>query len=200
MRHHDSMPPIPDSARVPASQLRPGRFWYVIAAVITVVGFCGPLALFGFTLYGTFSGFSPVSASGVEVAMKPGEGKQLFRTEMPTVDVPEESGGPCTVSGPGKPTVTKKSTGETLTVNGTEWHGYATVSVDRPGTYHVSCASIGGEKYAVGETTNLPLFIGSIFVVVLVPMITVLLVTTIVVITAVRRHSHHKRLTTGHTT
>lgn len=187
------MQPSP-SPRVPANEIRPGRHWYVTAAVITVV-----LVMLGVAIgvYRFKDAVDAVDADNqfangdtVTLRLDPKHKKAIWMRDDVFGSSSDEA---CDITGPGDPQLTGPGIDVFLTRDET-WNPLYDIDVSRAGDYEVTCTSQGPSRYAIGDPGGLVAFGGRLIVAVLVPMLGIGIGAAIALVTALRRRGHRKRL------
>ncbi|MEW2387050.1 hypothetical protein AB0933_01670 [Streptomyces venezuelae] len=186
------MQPDPTSPRIPANELRPGRHWYVTAAltavVLTVLGVAIGVYRFTGALDAVDTGRQFADGDTVTLRLDPDSDRAIWI----------ESRGPspaqkCGISGPGDPRLTDPGIDWFFTRDET-WNPLRTIEVSRPGDYEITCSSEGPSRYAIGDRGGyVPLVVGLIAAVAL-PALGILVGTAIAAVTAVRRRAHRRWL------
>lgn len=187
------MQPSPSSP-ISAGEIRPGRHWYVTAAVIA-----GGLIMLGAAIgvHRFKDAINAVDADNqfangdtVTVRLDPEHEKAIWMRD----DVfGSSSGEACDITGPGDPRLTGPGIDVFLTRDET-WNPLYDIDVSRAGEYKVTCTPQGPSRYAIGDPGGLVAFGGWLIVAILVPMLGIGVGTAIALVTALRRRSHRKRL------
>lgn len=162
----------PQPPRVDARELRPGRAWYVVAAVIALLGLCAfpVLGALGVTTLGSLKAPDPA----IRAEFGGGAAATVALTADRTWAIYAAPAGAatrtslrCTVDGAGTANLTQVSASITVEVNGRSYEQLYTFKVDRDGDYRVTCGatdpatpSVG---YAVGEDIDISGFLGGFF-------------------------------------
>ncbi|MGH3715230.1 MAG: hypothetical protein ACRDT4_17460 [Micromonosporaceae bacterium] len=213
MAYPQSAPPPP----VNPSEIRPGRAGYWVAGVIAVLGVCAGIgiAAFGFSsiagdlpkMKAEFQGETTVKLeSGKDwavyvdnPALEGRAGNSAAPVRAPQVECTGTSadGGNITFSDPG---------GAFHFASGDRnWQLLYAVSVDKTGSYTVTCASsdpdLPDPTYAVGTAVNVGGFVGKLFgslgALCGIPCLALLVAGVIALVVAMRRSSAKKRLQSG---
>ncbi|WP_146610522.1 MULTISPECIES: hypothetical protein [unclassified Streptomyces] len=178
--------------QIPANELRPGRFWYAIAAAIVVV-----LAALG-VVVGVYQFKSVTDAVDTHHRFADGDTVSLQLGPDSDKSIWIKNRGPsddqkCGIAGPGDPSLGGPGIDFYWTRDET-WNPLFALEVSQAGTYEVTCESKGPSQYAVGESGGFVEFMrGSVLAIVL-PMCGFGIGLTIVIVVAVRRSDHRKRL------
>ncbi|MBO1337675.1 hypothetical protein [Streptomyces sp. VRA16 Mangrove soil] len=187
MQSFPSSPPF-----ISPKELRPGRYWYVVAAAVAVVmcllGLVIGVLRFKSVLDSVDTGHRFVNGDTITLQLEPDGDRGIWAT------YPGPSPGPkCGISGPGDPRLTDPGTDVSLTRDET-WNLIYTFDVQRSGYYKITCSSQAETRYALGNDGGVLAFVGGLVLAVVLPTAGVGICAVIVVITALRRNSHHKRL------
>lgn len=197
MSQQQTPPPVDPKA------VKPGRFWYVIAAIIIAAGIGGGITVFVFGL-SSVAGSVPeldteiATDTPTAVGLSKDQDWALYveypRDEAPVVECTAESED-------GKATLSSSNTTFTFSSGGQTWHLAYEVSVDATGDYTFTCDSdskVGG--FAVGEAVDVGGFVGGIFGtvggLVGIPCFSLVVGGVIILVVALRRSSSKKRLRT----
>ncbi|MCG7524529.1 hypothetical protein MHW47_08785 [Streptomyces sp. OfavH-34-F] len=178
--------------RIPANELRPGRYWYAIAAAIVVVLIASgvAVAVYQFKAVSDAVDTHHRFANGDTVSLRlgPDSEKSIWIKERGPSDDQK-----CSIAGPGDPRLGDPGIDFYWTSDET-WNPLFVLHVSRPGTYEVTCESRGPSEYAVGDSGGFVDFMrGSVWAIVL-PLCGVGIALAIVIVVAVRRSDHRKRL------
>lgn len=185
------MQPSPQP-RIPASQLRPGRHWY-----LTAVGIAVALIVLG-VIIGVYRFAKTIDAVDTDDQFANGDtitlqlGPESQRTIW--VKYPGRSPGPeCDISGPGAPRFSEPGADVFLTRDET-WMPLSTTEVSQAGDYAITCSSDAPSRYAIGEAGGLVALAGWLILAMALPALGIGICAVIVLVTAVRRKGHRKRL------
>jgi hypothetical protein len=194
-------PPLVD-----AGELRPRRLWYWVGGVIILIGIIGGVV--GFVLglvnavklpefsarfndggQGTFQ----VDQSGQTA--RAGRAWQLYATTpMTNTEVAKV----CTISGAGEASLGFPSYSHQVTSGGQTWNLVASIAIERPGRYTVSCRDGSGAEFAVAYGNSGGGFFASIVAVFAAgfgpPIAGILIGGLIMIVTGMRRGGHKRRL------
>ncbi|GAA3984593.1 hypothetical protein GCM10022384_36350 [Streptomyces marokkonensis] len=189
--HDASTRPHPPP-RIPASELRPGRHWYVtgaaIAVVLIVLGVAIGVYRFNNLIDAVDTDHQFANGETVSLRLGPESEKTIW------VKYPGRSPGPeCHITGPGAPGLTDPGSDVFLTRDET-WTPLHTVDVPRAGDYAVTCSSEALSRYAVGDSGGLVAFAGWLILAIALPVLGISICVIIALVTAVRRIGHRKRL------
>lgn len=183
---------LPPPPRIPASELRPGRHWYVTAAAIAVVlivlGVATGVYRFNSVIDAVDTDDQFANGDTVTLRLEPESERTIW------VKHPGRSPGPeCDITGPGVPGLTDPGADVFLTRDET-WMPLYTIDVPRAGDYTVTCSSQALSRYAIGDSGGIVAFVGGLVPAVLLPVLGIGICVAIVLVTAVRRNGHRKRL------
>ncbi|GAA1423810.1 hypothetical protein GCM10009601_27650 [Streptomyces thermospinosisporus] len=189
------MQPSP-SPRIPASELRPGRHWYVTAAVISVVsivlGMVIAVQQFKSVIDAVDTGNQFADGKTVTLRLDPDDEKAIWLEDRIGPSRPT-----CVISGPGDPALTTPGIDVFLTRDET-WNPLYSIEVSQAGDYRITCDSERPSQYAIGDLGGLVTFGGWLLLAVLLPLFGVGVGIVIVLVTAFRRRGHRKRLLAEH--
>lgn len=153
-------------ARIDPKQVRPGRFWYLVAAIVMVVGFAAGGVVFALGLSAVVDEAPDMDAmvapdTPTEVALTTDREWAVYvdhaDSPAPAVECRAESSD-------GE--VTLESPNSTFTYSDGEhrWHLVYEVSVSADGDYTFDCGSDAAvETFAVGEAVDVGGFVGGVF-------------------------------------
>ncbi|NEB80664.1 hypothetical protein G3I40_36465 [Streptomyces sp. SID14478] len=185
------MHPFPPP-QIAANELRPGRYWYVIAAAIAVVLIVLGVALGVYRLDKALgavdTGHQFANGDTVTVRLDQDGEKAIW-----TKDPGPGDGRECAISGPGHPRLTDSGADVTLT-SGDTWHLLYTAKVSQTGDYAVTCSSMAPSRYAFGNSLHMTALTIGLVLAIALPVLGIGICVAIVLITALRRSSHRKRL------
>ncbi|MGH8792399.1 MAG: hypothetical protein ACRDXX_07120 [Stackebrandtia sp.] len=203
MTQRSHQPPPPP--HVDPKELKPGRFWYLVAALIMVVGVGGGVGLSVFGIVHIASGMPDMKAefaSGetVSVTLSAEKDWAIF------VDYPDNAqpfSTECTVTpvGGGEADVSEPGGAFTYGTNERNWQLVYDVSVSETGEYEITCALAGDDydtDFAVGDSVDVGAFIGqtfgSIAALLCLPAAALIVGGVIIVVVGMKRAAHKKRL------
>lgn len=179
--------------RISASELRPGRHWYVtataLAVVLTLVGVV--IGVFGVksVMHAVDTDRQFANGDTVTLRLEAGSEKTIW------VKYPGAAPGPeCAISGPGAPGLGDPGADLFLTWEDT-WTPLYTVDVRQAGDYEVTCSSEALSRYAIGGSGGLFALGGRLVVAFLLPVFGIGGGVVIALVTAFRRRRHRRRLT-----
>jgi len=185
------MQPSP-SPRIPASELRPGRHWYVTAAVSSVVSIVLGMVIavhqFKSVIDAVDTGNRFAEGKTVTLRLDPDDEKAIWLEDRIGPSRPT-----CEISGPGDPALTSPGIDVFLTRDET-WNPLYTIEVSQAGDYRITCDSERPSEFAIGDLGGLVALGGRLVLAVLLPLFGVGAGIAVVLITAFRRRGHHKRL------
>lgn len=177
---------------IPANELRPGRYWYAVAAATAIV-----LIALGVVI-GVYRFNDVIDAVDTNHQFADGDtvSLQLGPESERTIWIKER--GPsaaqdCSITGPGDPHLRGPGIDVFLTRDET-WNPLYDIDVSRTGNYEITCASVGPSQYAFGKPGGIVAFLGGAVLAIVLPLLGVGLGVVIVIVTAVRRSDHRKRL------
>ncbi|MFB9834298.1 hypothetical protein [Actinoallomurus acaciae] len=176
-----------------ASELRPRRLWYAIAALILVAGVATAAVIFIRLIAGAGPArtFGPGETVTLHLGKDPRPGFYVTGTGSPDDHCyARDSAGRRFAAEPISGTTT-------ITENGTRWHVLSHLRLPADGTYQVTCprtAANAGARYGIGTPPETGQMVGKIFAVILIPMAALAAATVIIIVVAVRRSSHRRRL------
>jgi hypothetical protein len=184
------MYPVPPP--IPASELRPRRYWYAVAAAIAVVliGAGVTIGVLRFTkMLGAVDDGPRFGGTGsVTVQLDAGSDKAIWVESRGLSFAPEcQITSPGTLHGSGSDTSIGKGT--------TTWHLLDTIDVPKTGEYQIRCRSEGTRvQYAIGDSVDVGGFVVGLVLAIVLPIVGFLSCVVICLITGLRRSSHRKRL------
>ncbi|MBE1535718.1 hypothetical protein [Actinomadura algeriensis] len=181
--------------RIPAKELRPGRYWYFIAVAIAVVLIGLGLAIPAYRLNNATDAVDTdhqfANGDTVTLRLEPESEKAIW------VKFPGRSPGPeCDIVGQGDPGLIDPGT-DVFLIRDESWYLLYTFDVPQAGDYKVTCSSKALSRYAIGDTGGLFTFVGGLISAVVLSILGMGIGVVIVILTAVRRRGHHKRLRAG---
>lgn len=186
------VPPPLSPPRISAKELRPGRHWYVTAAVIAVVlGLLGVgIGVYRFTgaLDAVDTGSRFADGDTVTLRLGPESDRAIWIEERGPSPAQK-----CGISGPGEPRLSAPGIDVFLTRDAT-WNPLRTIEVSRTGDYEITCTSEGPSQYAIGDRGGYVTLVVGVIAAVALPALGILIGTTITAVTAVRRRAHRRRL------
>lgn len=185
------MHPLPPP-RIRANELRPGRHWYVTAAVtavlLIVLGVVIAVQRLDSAIDAVDTGHPFADGDTVTLRLEPDSEKAIW-----IKDRGPSAAQDCEITGPGAPALTDPGIDVFLTRDET-WNPLRTIEVSRAGEYEITCSSQGPSRYAIGDPEGQVTFAGGVVLAVLLSILGIAIGTAIVLVTAVRRHGHRKRL------
>ncbi|MFC8535437.1 hypothetical protein ACFUJY_15965 [Streptomyces sp. NPDC057249] len=178
--------------QIPANELRPGRFWYAVAAatalVLVVLGVLLGVHRFNDMVDAVDAEHPFVNDDTVSLRLGPESERTIWiRDRGPSDDQH------CSITGPGELRLESPGIDVFLTRDET-WNPLYDIDVSQPGDYEITCSSEGPSWYAFGESGGIVTFLGGSILAVVLPVAGVGLGAVIVIVTAVRRRDHRKRL------
>ncbi|MEU8955840.1 hypothetical protein AB0C93_16215 [Streptomyces sp. NPDC048518] len=181
---------------IPANELRPGRHWYVTAAltaaVLIVLGAVIGVYRLTHVTDAVDTGHPFRDGDTVTVRLGPESDKAIWISERgPSPD--QE----CDITGPGDPRLTSPGIDVYLTRD-EAWNPLRTIEVSRTGDYEVTCSSKGPSRYAIGDPEGHVGFLAGLVPAVLLPVLGVGIGAAVALVTFVRRRGHRRRLLAGH--
>lgn len=200
------MPPQPPP-HIDASQLKPGRVWYTVAAAIMALGVCTGLGLGAFGVMSIIDDLPEMKstfAADTEtvVELSPDQEWAIF------VDHPSDAGrldAECAAEPVGEGTVDISTVSGNFTYSDSnhEWQLLFDVDVSEAGEYRFECTTDDGDvEFAVGDGVDMGGFfaatLGSVGALLVIPGIAVSVGIVIILVTLTRRSSHKKRLLHAH--
>ncbi|EGG49616.1 hypothetical protein SGM_0691 [Streptomyces griseoaurantiacus M045] len=177
----------------PANAPRPGRRWYVAAAVLPVVTTALGVVLGVHALRDAVdavdTGHRFAGGDTVTLRLDPAHGKSIWiRDRGPS------SRQSCDISGPGESALTDPGIDVFLTRKET-WNPLFGIDVSQAGEYRVTCSSRGGpSQYALGEAGGLLTLGGRLFPALLLPVVGLFAGLVLALVTGLRRRGHRRRL------
>ncbi|WP_017603709.1 hypothetical protein [Nocardiopsis alkaliphila] len=204
MPHHPQYPPYPQPSfppRVDGKELRPGRVWFFVGALVLVLGIIG--GILGFVI----SLASSVGLPELEHRVRAGESITFEVTGTETVNLGLYANGnaivgDCTLSTPDGRTEGFDYPGYSHTgaLNGESWRLVGVHDAAQPGEHTMDCQYTGMDTtYALGDVGNgeedfvRGALTGVAFMVGL-PLIGAIVGITVMVVTGVRRGRHRRQL------
>lgn len=204
MPHHPQYPPYPQHPfppRIDAKELRPGRIWFFVGALVLVLGIIGGIV--GFVL----SLVSSVGLPELEHRVQEGESVTFELSGTEAVNLGLYANGnaivdDCTLTTPDGQVgeFDYPGYGHTGTLSGESWKLVGVHDDARPGEYTMDCQYTGmGTTYALGDVGNgeedfvRGALTGVAFMIGL-PIIGAIVGITIMVVTGVRRGRHRRQL------
>jgi hypothetical protein len=189
---------------VASSELRPGRGWYVFAALIAVA--LTAVGIGGFA-FGVFSAVTSINVGQrfnagetVTARLQPSPRGAIYARVLTSGYAPQAE---CTVTGPSGEQVTLSPPHGTFTVTsaGATWREIFVVETTGSGTHHIVCRSSETSTFSVGKDADVGRLFGGIFggiaSLVILPLTGILLGVIIAVVVGVRRGNHRRRLLAG---
>jgi hypothetical protein len=196
--------------RIDPRQLRPGRGWYWVAAIIALLGIliAPVLLVVGVSVFGATVDDLPTidrqfsSGSQTTVSLRAAETAAIYAVTPDDGSAPSAT---CTGTAPAGATIDLNpiSYEATFSVGGTSWTELYTVDVSQDGDYQITCTSPGNSfvQYGVGEEIEVGGLVagilggtGALLGVILAPCTGLLIAGIICLITALRRSSYRNRL------
>ncbi|MEU2022980.1 hypothetical protein ABZ565_12530 [Streptomyces sp. NPDC016469] len=178
--------------QIPANELRPGRYWYAVAAgtavVLVVLGVVLGIYRFNNLVDAVDTGHRFTNGDTVSLRLGPESEKTIW-----IKDRGPSAAQDCSITGPGDPHLGGPGIDVFLTRDET-WNPLYDIDVSRTGDYEITCSSEGPSQYAIGKSGGIVSFLGGSILVVVLPLTGVGLGAAIVIVTAVRRRDHRKRL------
>jgi hypothetical protein len=185
--------------RIPPSELRPSRGWYVFAAIFAVIMFVGG---------GVGLAYGIVTAvKTIDLGTKFNSGQTISVTwdTTPTRAIFARASDPgrthldCSVTGPdGNPLQLTVPGGKfTTTINGVSWMEIYTLNPPTAGTYRVTCRSSDVPEFAAGKHPRVSVLLGGVLggiAAVAIGGVGILISIIITIVVAVRRGNHRRRL------
>lgn len=194
MFQQQTPPPVDPKA------IKPGRFWYVIAAIIIVAGIGGGITVFAFgvsSVAGSVPEFDKLIATDTPTAVGLTKDRDwALYVEYPGDEAPAVT---CTAESlDGEATLSSGNTTFTFSSGGQTWHLAYEVSVDTTGDYTFTCGSDPkAGSFAVGEAVDVGGFVGGIFGtiggLIGIPCFSLVVGGVIILVVALRRGSSRKR-------
>lgn len=176
---------------MPKGAIRPGAWWYGIAAAIAVLGIAGGIIAGIIGLVSAIPELDKKFEPGetITITLDKGEERTLYATAK------NEDGGEvrCRTS-PGLE-LKKPDSDVSFTDEGDEWGRFFIVKATRDGSHQIECTSDDADELAIGEefdTAKFGLGIAAFFV---GPCGGILIAAIIIIIVAVKRKSHRAHLT-----
>jgi hypothetical protein len=164
---------VPEPAPpVDPRELRPGRAWYAVAAVIALLGVCAfpVLIALGVNSFGSLKPPDPHiraefgGGAAASVALTADRTWAIY--SAPATAAPRTSLS-CTATGPGAVDLAPVTASITVTVNGRSWQELYTFKVGQDGDYRFTCEasdpSAAPVGYAVGEEPDIGGFLAGLF-------------------------------------
>ncbi|MGW6316417.1 hypothetical protein [Streptomyces sp. NPDC055099] len=187
------MQPSPQP-RIPASELRPGRHWYLaavgVAVVLFVLGVSVGVYRFAKAIDAVDHGDPYANGDTITLRLAPESQKTIW------VKYPGPSPGPeCDITGPGTPRLTEPGADVFLTREET-WTPLSTIEVSQAGDHAITCSSHALSRYALGEAGGLAALAGWLVLAMALPALGIGVGAAIILATAVRRRRHRRRLIT----
>ncbi|MFJ3084897.1 hypothetical protein [Streptomyces sp. NPDC086838] len=177
---------------IPANELKPGRFWYAVAAGIAValiaLGAMVGVSRFNDVIDAVDTGHPFANGETVSVRLGPESDKTIWIKERGP-----SASQKCSITGPGDPGLGGPGIDFFLTRDAT-WNPLYDIDVKRSGTYELACSSDGPSQYAVGDRGGIVTFLGGAILAVVLPVLGIGIAAVIVLVTAIRRRAHRKRL------
>ncbi|MDQ0813800.1 hypothetical protein QFZ63_005514 [Streptomyces sp. B3I7] len=183
----------PPAPRTPAKELRPGRHWYVTAAVLPVV-----LIALG-AVIGVHAVRNAVDAVDTGHRFADGETVTLRLDPAHEKTIWIRDRGPssrqsCDINGPGDPALNGPGIDVFLTRR-EAWNPLFDIDVPRAGEYSLTCSSRGGpSQYALGDAGGLVTLGGRLLPALLLPVVGVVAGLVLALVTGLRRRGHRRRL------
>jgi hypothetical protein len=190
------------TATIDRAQLRPRRWWYMVAGLIAVLGTlvgAGGFALGLFTAVGeghlgrTFGAGQPVS-----VRLQTDPLPAIFVREARNLSTFSTRCAVRTDAGRRVP-IHEPSYSFTIDRYGAEWRLIYVVNPRQSGGYTITCGGDGSERFAVGSNPDMRRFFGglfgALFAVFIIPSIGIFIGVIIAIVVAVRRADARRRLT-----
>jgi len=187
--------------QVQASELRPSRGWYVVAAVFAFIVIVAGGVGFAFGIVHAIKSvdiktkFAVGQPAAVTYDTVPPR-QAIFASTRTQAGEPQAE---CTVRGPGDAQVplAPVTSSITLTLNNVSWHEIAAFEVPSPGTYTVSCTSQDATGFGVGKYVRARDVAGGVLgglAALGLAGIGVLISVIIAIVTGVRRGRYRRRL------
>ncbi|MFE6761959.1 hypothetical protein [Streptomyces sp. NPDC057689] len=177
---------------IAANELRPGRFWYAVAAVTAValiaLGVIGGVSRFNDVTDAVDTGRSFSDGETVSIRLGPESDRTIWIKDQGPSDSQK-----CSITGPGDPGLDSPAIDFFLTRDAT-WNPLYDIHVKRSGTYELTCSSDGPSEYAVGDHGGIVTFLGGAVLAIVLSVLGVGIAAVIVLVTAIRRRAHRKRL------
>jgi hypothetical protein len=188
--------------QVSGRELRPRRFWYVVAGVIALGGILLGIGLF---ILGLVTAVRSVPDLGTQftageaktVTMTAGDKKVIFADSAAVNPT-------CTGSAPngGNIDLSTLSYSFTVTKGDREWRGIYEDKTDKDGAYQITCGapsdSSPATEYAIGDAPKFGGFLGGILgglaALFGLPCFGIVVAAVIALVTALRRNSYKRRL------
>ncbi|MHB9859746.1 serine/arginine repetitive matrix protein 2 [Streptomyces sp. YIM S03343] len=190
---YGGLPPAPPD--IPAKDLRPRRFWYVVAAVLGLVLAGVGTGLIVVTVKNTVESIDTAqsfsSGGSRTVRFVQGETKAIYVSQSGKSQVS------CRIPGLGSGTISQPDSTFRITLGSRSWERVFEVKPGTSGDYTVTCVSELPAEFAVGDKPRVGATVVGIVAAVGCFLAAVAAVVSIVVVTAVRRSRHRRRLLAG---
>ncbi len=184
------------TSQVDPRELRPRRFWYLVALGIALLGVVAGVGIFAAGMFSIVRGlpdlhqrFGP--GERVTVKLSAGEHRTIYAATA-------GSSARCRAvnAAPGVD-VTRSPYSFEFTSNGSTWYALYEVRATRAGRYTLECRN-AGRAYALGEPPELGRFFVSLFggivAFIVLPMLGVIVGGVIALVVYLRRNSDRKRI------
>lgn len=186
-----SVPPT-GPARVDPAAVRPGRWLYLLAAVVAVVSI--GVSVVAFVVSATREPELHELGVGVQTRTLRAEEPQWLYVSQPERIVPP----PCQLLGAGDVTIEPLARLVSVEYNGATWYALARISVSADGQYGLACTGApGGIRLAIGSEPRGPGLLGSVVLKFVVPIVGLVVALVLFLVTLVRRRSHRATLAAG---
>ena len=192
--------PPPGSYYIPSSQLRPGRFWYWVAAAVGVLGIAAAVLIAISILFGPLlADLTPLDAPGsVSLDLDSGDERTIYvqtRDSAGSTELPPDASISCQVTTGGAPVELDSAGDLTVTKGDDKYNALFDFEASEGGSHEVQCQDETQPSrsipLAIGEKVKIFLGIFAAFAAFLVGAG---IAAAIGAITWSRRRSHKRRL------